>query len=122
MNERAKLSLNFDDDDALPDNTRAEIDRKIQEISEESGFVSKAPAVKSQNKSKSAKPKTQSVKKRRTRAKTGRTYPFNTKIKPEIYDLICNIADTSTLEEGRPVSLAEVIERAVAALEIQRSN
>ena len=103
QNERAKLNLNFDDEPVSP--TRAEIDEKVREISEQSGFVSTAPAVKSQP---------SAPKPRRTRAKTGRTYPFNTKIKPETYDMICHLADTASEEEGRPVSLAEIIERSIS--------
>ena len=101
QNERAKLNLNFDDDSSTP--TRAEIDQKVKEISAEAGFVSKSPVLNQHT----SRP-------RRTRAKTGRTYPFNTKIKPETYDMICHLADTASEEEGRPVSLAEIIERAIA--------
>lgn len=101
QDERAKLSLDFDDDVIVED--RAEIDKKVREISEQAGFVSKSPV---------AKP-TAALRPRRTRAKTGRTYPFNTKIKPETYDMICYLADTASEEEGRPVSLAEIIERAI---------
>ena len=118
QNERAKLSLNFDDEE-LAEDSREEIDRKIHEISEKAGFISKAPIVNNKTKANTT---AHVLRPRRTRAKTGRTYPFNTKIKPETYDLICEIADTSTEEEGRPVSLAEVIERAMDALMIKRSK
>nr|MBI1231075.1 hypothetical protein [Cytophagales bacterium] len=102
QDERAKLSLNFDEDDVIVEN-RKEIDQKVREISERAGFVSKSPISRSSVVSRA----------RRTRAKTGRTYPFNTKIKPETYDMICYLSDTASEEEGRPVSLAEIIERAV---------
>lgn len=113
-NGRAKLSLDFDDD--LETETKEEVDRKIREISEESGFISTSPKPK-----KVSQPKKKINKKikvdRRRRTKTGRTYPFNTKIKPETYDSICRLADNATEEEGRPVSLAEIIERSITALE-----
>ena len=110
QDDRAKLSLDFDDEE-ITEPPREEIDRKVKEISEKTGFVSQSPSSR----------KTQAVPRRtrRARAKTGRTYPFNTKIKPETYDMICDLADRATEEEDRPVSLAEIIERSVAALSAQ---
>ncbi len=111
QDDRAKLSLDFDEDD-VTEPSREEIDRKVREISEKSGFVSKSPSATN---SQSTLRRT-----RRSRAKTGRTYPFNTKIKPATYDLICDLADQATEQEGRPVSLAEIIERSVEALSMQQ--
>lgn len=78
---------------------------KIKEVSEKAGFPSREPAVKQVKPAKSWRA--------RTRPKTGRTYPFNTKIKPETYKLICELADTTSEREGRVVSMAEIIERAI---------
>lgn len=125
QNDRAKLSLDFDEDEDVQEPTREEIDRKIHEISEKSGFIGRAPAKSKEKKPGVSAPvlqETVTARRRRTRAKTGRTYPFNTKIKPETYDLICDMADASTEEEGRPVSLAEIIERAIDALQTKRAG
>ncbi len=104
--ERAKLSLDLDGLESTP---VASPDRsKIEEISETSGFKSRAQP-KTQPTKSPTKPKTK-ARKRRT---TGRTYPFNTKIKPEAYQLLGDLADTLSETEGRPVSMAEVLERAL---------
>ena len=87
--ERAKLSLDFDDAEEGRPLSRPEIDQRVQEISEESGFHSRAPLT-APFKSEVSSTNTP---KRRTRFKTGRTYPFNTKIKPETYELICLLSD-----------------------------
>jgi len=115
--DRARLSLDFDDDEEDMQAKEA-MNRKIEKISEESGFVARAPSRAPAGLPKPAPGGTEAAPARvkRRRAKTGRTYPFNTKIKPETYDEICLLADTATEEEGRPVSLAEIIERAVEAL------
>jgi hypothetical protein len=113
QNERAKLSLDFDDAEEGAQMSRPEIDQRVQQISEESGFHSRAPLtapIKSEVSSTDTP-------KRRTRFKTGRTYPFNTKIKPETYELICQLSDEATEREQRPVSMAEIIERALGALQ-----
>lgn len=112
-NERAKLSLDFDDAEEGSSLSRPEIDLRVKRISEESGFHSRAPL--------SAPAKSEAAPtlapKRRTRFKTGRTYPFNTKIKPVTYELICQLSDEATEQEQRPVSMAEIIERALDALQ-----
>mgnify|MGYP003670344592 CR=1 FL=1 len=125
---RAKLSLDFDDTDDFQEQSREEIDRKVREISEKSGFLSKAPVqppkiipmpeqpLYHSDTQAHSETTERSMRPRRTRGRTGRTYPFNTKIRPETYDMICNMADNATDQEGRPVSLAEIIERAMDAL------
>jgi hypothetical protein len=111
--DRAKLSFELEEEDSAA--SKEAIDRKIQEISKQSGFTARtstgAPADKLAPAPKQAG--TIEERPRRHRAKTGRTYPFNTKIKPETYEKICTLADTATDREGRPVSLAEIIERAL---------
>jgi hypothetical protein len=96
----------------------------VQEISDRAGFHATAQTKRTEpgkgrgllpvNDADAARPS-------RTRAKTGRTHPFNTKIKPDTYDELCNLADSATREEGRPVSLAEILERAVDALKARRA-
>lgn len=117
-NERAKLSLDFDSLEEGAEMSRPEIDQRVKQISEESGFNSRAPIAESA-KSEITLP---DQPKRRTRFKTGRTYPFNTKIKPETYDLICRLSDEATEREQRPVSMAEIIERSLEALKGEKSK
>ncbi len=106
--ERAKLSLDLDSLDSMPINGPEPA--KIEALSEASGFNKrewpKTPQTTSQTPS-APKPK---PRKRRT---TGRTYPFNTKIKPEAYMLLGSLADELSEAEDRPVSMAEVLERAL---------
>lgn len=112
---RARLSFDLDDDET--DNGKEEIVRKVEEISVRSGFVARAsrPVKKRENFQQTEE---QAVtRSRRTRPRTGRTYPFNTKLKQATYDKICDLADSATENEGRPVSLAEIIERAIYLLE-----
>lgn len=100
--DRAKLNFTFDDNH---DEEEKEIRKKIESISEEAGFNSRSPL---------NKPKTETHRvDRRTRTRTGRTYPFNTKIKPETYDDIVKISDQLSISEDRYVSLAEVIEKSI---------
>jgi hypothetical protein len=108
-NERAKLSLDFDDVEEGAPMSRPEIEQRVEQISEEVGFRSRSPLT-APAKSELTLPEQP---KRRTRIKTGRTYPFNTKIKPETYELICQLSDEATEAEQRPVSMAEIIERAL---------
>lgn len=108
-NERAKLNLNFDAPEEGVPMSRPEIEKRVRQISEEVGFTSRISKVES-TQSEIARP---SEPKRRTRIKTGRTYPFNTKIKPETYELICQLSDEATEREQRPVSMAEIIERSL---------
>ena len=117
--ERAKLNFSFKD--ASSQEVKDEISRKVEAISREVGFnarVTPTPtASDTTDTQQHALPRTD----RRARTKTGRTYPFNTKIKPETYDTIAALSDRMTEREGRYVSLAEVIEKAVALLD-DRSN
>lgn len=113
--ERARLS--FDLDDELENEET--IHERVQKISTESGFLARAAQISSDIKppQASAKPEASPPPARRARYKTGRTYPFNTRIKPETYEAICNLADSATENEGRPVSMAEIIERAIDLLQ-----
>ncbi len=113
---RAKLDLNFGDDDApVIAPLKAEVQKKVQEISERSGFRATSPAIKRAPVERTRE-EVADERPSRKRAKTGRTHPFNTKIKPETYDELCMLADKATQREGRPVSLAEILERAIQAL------
>ena len=117
---RAKLNLDFGDDDTpVVAPLKADVQKKIQEISEKTGFrATTTPARKSEPEKGRRQQVVNDVAMRpsRKRAKTGRTHPFNTKIKPDTYDELCHLADDATREEGRPVSLAEILERAIDAL------
>jgi hypothetical protein len=114
--ERAKLDFSFDDTPTQA--KKDEISRKVEEISEQAGFKSRV-SPKSVPEPEVSTNETARVD-RRARTRTGRTYPFNTKIKPETYDVITAISDKMTQEEGRYVSLAEVIEKAIELLENKR--
>lgn len=117
--DRARLNFDFEEEEEDTAQAKEQFAKKIEEISNKSGFTARSSSrnfVKEQDHEVADDPNL--VKRpRRRRAKTGRTYPFNTKIKPETYDKICDLADTATVKEGRPVSLAEIIERAIEALE-----
>ena len=111
--ERAKLYFSFDDTPKQAE--KAEISRKVEEISQQAGFNSMvAPKLAREPVKAPAEPARLD---RRARTRTGRTYPFNTKIKPETYDAITELSDRMSKEEGRYVSLAEVIEKAVELLD-----
>ena len=58
----------------------------------------------------------------RRRPRTGRTTPISTVIKPEAYDLLRDFADLATEREGRIVSMAEIIERGLTALEPEQAT
>jgi|688.fasta_scaffold961754_2 hypothetical protein len=107
IEERAKLDFSFQDEESV----KEKIKEKIEKISLEAGFIARANNGVLDKKDKF---ENDSVKlDRRIRTKTGRTYPFNTKIKPEVYSQIVNLSDALSEREGRYVSLAEVIERAI---------
>lgn len=120
---RARLSFDLDEDDFSPpaaEPSKEVVEKKVQEISKKSGFTATvgpkevlAPIIVPPV---AVMQTTPDFKKIRRRAKTGRTYPFNTKLKEETYEAICMLADSLTEKEGRPVSLAEVIERSIELL------
>ena len=122
---RAKLNLDFGDDDTpVVISQKSEVQKKVQEISERTGFLAKATPAKKAEPEKGSSgqlPSNDAARPSRKRAKTGRTHPFNTKIKPETYDELCRLADDATQEEGRPVSLAETLERAIDALKAREA-
>lgn len=104
---RRKLDLNFDEDGS--NQNKEEVRRKIEEISEQAGFKSRSAAKKEEPARLD----------RRSRTRTGRTYPFNTKIKPETYDRIVQLSDQMSQDEDRYVSLAEVLEQAIEKFDEQ---
>jgi len=116
QDERAPLNFSFPEDE--PELTREAKQEKLREINEKGGWnraTRRAPA--NSEAAVSPKPAAQQKRTRRRRQKTGRTFPFSTKIKEETYDTILSLADKATEKEHRPVSLAEIIERAVENLE-----
>jgi hypothetical protein len=109
---RQKLSFDFDDDQPEVDQN---IHQKIEEISERVGFKSRSPQYKPREQSlivANDKPI-----QRRHRRKTGRTLPFSTKMREDTYAKICFMADIATENEGRPVTLSEILERSIDLLE-----
>ncbi|MAZ78127.1 MAG: hypothetical protein CMF39_05560 [Legionellaceae bacterium] len=119
---RAKLSLDIGGLDTTP---AEEIDpSKLEAVSEAAGFTKRETApkiVKPETAAKPVEPKpaTKPKVKQRKRRTTGRTYPFNTKIKPEAYQQLGDIADDLSEEEGRVVSMAEVLENALICYELE---
>lgn len=121
---RQRLALALDDLEGF-ENNNPEVDTALLEkVSTAAGFNRQAPAKDAKPIKKSPQPtsvKTETAEKQtieytRRRRATGRTHPFNTKIRPETYDLICQFSDKFSDEEDRPVSMAEVLERALKAL------
>lgn len=124
---RARLSFDLDDEEFSPppvvEQPKEVIEKKVEEISKKSGFtatvspkkVAVAPIIVPAP--VQAQEMDGGARKVRRRAKTGRTYPFNTKLKEDTYNMICELADHATEKEGRPVSLAEIIERSIDLLE-----
>lgn len=112
--ERSKLSFDLDEDSPAPI-TRKDVTKKVEEISKQSGFMAKSPKA-SQAPANAPEPQPQYPTGRK-RASTGRTTPFNTKLRPERFEEICQLQDRFTAEEGRPVGMAEVLERALDALQ-----
>jgi len=108
--ERAKLDFSFDTEE----NNKEEVSQKIEEISQQAGFNARISTKPVDSNDVISEPQKMD---RRTRTRTGRTYAFNTKIKPEIYEKITSLSDQMSDEEGRYVSLAEIIERSIGALE-----
>lgn len=120
--ERAKLNFDLDDDDvsAAASLPREIVTQKIEEVSQKSGFITKSPKTSVQPSAAVLAPDpAPMVRTGRKRASTGRTMPFNTRMRPERYDEICQLSDRFTAEEGRPVGMAEVLERALDALRSQ---
>jgi hypothetical protein len=107
---RQKLSFDIEDDYVDQKKPRPEdLERKAKKIGEQAGFTAGSPT-------KGLVQENSVVPVRRARARTGRTHAFNTRIKPETYQDICDLADQATQQEDRPVSLAEIIERGIEAL------
>src|SRR5690242_590977 len=99
--QEGRARLSFDPEDDEPENSPEATHRKIHEISDKAGFIARAPRrvpAKDVVPAITA-PDVDEERPRRRRAKTGRTYPFNTKIRPETYDKICSLADEATEKE-----------------------
>lgn len=111
--ERAKLSFGLDDDEPVPI-SRSEHIEKVKEVTKKAGFLAKSPMAREQVNTPAATPEVRHTRKRHS---TGRTMSFNTKLRPDTYEKINDFSDHFSAEEGRPVGQAEVIERAMAALE-----
>ena len=118
--ERGSLGL----DDLLDDKMDAPAPEEVEKIAEKTGFgrthgkakpepASSAPVAKSKGKVQAeTKPKTRS----RPRRKTGRTLAICTNIKPSVHEQWLDLVDDFSDREDRPVSKAEVLERAITAL------
>lgn len=115
---RPKLNFAFDDEPETTEN----VVRKVEEISEKTGFTARAPrpAVSRPKVANEPKPAPVStMRTRRRRVATERVEAFNTKLKPGYHDKIIALADLATAQEGRLVTLAEIIERGTDLLHAQ---
>lgn len=119
--ERAVISLDLGDLGTSAADTPAPDPEKIEQLSVDSGFGARAkPKTTEQPPAKTTratKPATAKPKDRRRRS--GRTHPFNTKIKPEAHQQLVEIADRLSDQEGRVVTMAEVIEKALICYEMK---
>ncbi len=116
--ERAKLSFGLDDDEPAPI-SRSEHIEKVKEVTKKAGFLTKSPIAKEQVNTPAVATEVRQARKRHS---TGRTVGFNTKLRPDTFEKINAFSDQFTGEEGRPVGQAEVIERAMAALEAKEKG
>jgi len=117
MTTELRQRLNFDLPELPVADPREELHATIESIGHETGFAARSPTRPSS--SSHAPASAVRTRRRRARAKTGRTFPFSTKLRETSYDMICGLSEHFTAGEGRPVSLAEVIERSLAALAAQ---
>ena len=112
---RPKLNFSFEDE--VPE-TQEAIVAKVEAISEKAGFTAR-PA-RSVQKAKTA-PETNittpAVKNRRRWNGATRPEAFNTKLREGYHQRIIALADLASEQEGRMVTLAEIIERATEMLE-----
>ena len=118
--ERSNLGL----DDLLDDKIEAPAPEQVKAIADKTGFgrthaeakpkpASSAPVAKPEEKAQAkTKPKPGS----RPRRKTGRTLAICTNIKPSVHEQWLDLVDDFSDREDRPVSKAEVLERAITAL------
>jgi hypothetical protein len=117
--EDERAPLNFDIPEDIESEDSPEVTRqKIREANKKGGWeraTRRAPA--NAEPEIPQNPVTQQKRERRRRHTTGRTYPFSTKIKEEIYDKIIALSDKATEREHRPVGIAEIIERAIENLD-----
>ena len=109
---RAAFDLNLDaiaEERKKPKLTRKELD----EAGAEAGFTNKpTTAAKKQTKQRRAQ-------RERPWRRSGRTALVSTKIKPAANDLLMSLVSSFSEHEQRPISKAEVIERALALLHAQ---
>ena len=112
---RQRLSFDFDDDTELLD--KEEVKRKIEDISEKAGFVSRAPKKREIDAQTQVSNTENAVRQRGFRARTGRTFSFGTKLREETYLKICALSDKASEDERRPVTIAEILERSIELLE-----
>lgn len=118
--ERGSLGL----DNLLDDKIDAPAPEEVKKIAEKTGFgrthgkakptpASSTPVAKPKGKAQTEiKPKDRS----RPRRKTGRTLALCTNIKPSVHEQLLDLVDAYSDREDRPVSKAEVLERAITAL------
>lgn len=112
---RPKLNFSFEDE--VPE-TQEAIVAKVEAISEKTGFTAR-PSRSPQKEKSVAETKTTPPAVKNRRRWNGATRPeaFNTKLREGYHQRIIALADLASEQEGRMVTLAEIIERATEMLE-----
>lgn len=118
--DRAVISLDLGDLGNSAADTPVPDAEKIEQVSVESGFGARAkPKTTEQPARTSRTTKPAAAKPKDRRRRSGRTHPFNTKIKPEAHQQLVEISDRLSDQEGRVVTMAEVIEKALICYEMK---
>lgn len=115
--------LNFDIGEDVPE-TQETIVRKLEEISEQTGFTARAARPASSKPKPAAPPKETPSEPKIRRKWGGTTRPeaFNTKLRAGYHQRIIALADSASEKEQRLVTIAEIIERGTELLEAQNKN
>ena len=125
---RAPLDLNIDDLPPPRDKPKLSKEAKLAAgagagfSEDETETVATAPAVALSTKHKPKKKPATTAGTERPWRRTGRTHPVNTNIKPEYNDALMELVAQLSEREGRPVSKAEVLERAIELLRADQTQ
>ena len=123
---RAPLDLNIDDLPPPREKPKLSKEAKLA-AGVAAGFTdgeteTVEPAVALSTKPKPTKKPATTAGTERPWRRTGRTHPVNTNIKPEYNDALMELVALLSEREGRPVSKAEVLERAIELLRSEQTH
>lgn len=124
---RARLDLNIDD--LPPPRQKPQLSKEAKlAAGAAAGFndddeqLATIPAVAPTPKRKPKNKTTSTAGTERPWRRTGRTHPVNTNIKPEYNEALMTLVVEMSEREGRPVSKAEVLERAIDSLRTDQKH